>query len=634
MIHLTLRAPGAPARTLTPDADPITVGRAPGNTIVVPDGRVSSFHAQIARRGGAWIFMDLGSRNGSIVERGGDRTVVDGREVREASLRGGDRLLLGDAVDPVVLEVALDGAPDDALSATATLVATRAAADLDAHGDAWLDANGPVLRRLAVLGGRVASQTTKRAAMRAVADAVFDLIPTAESLLWVPLAQDGPRLVALRDASVREVPPDDAPVSRAMLARLAQTGDALLWGEHEGRGPDASLARLGVRTAAAVPVGSAAALIAHAAPRRTLDEAALDALVVIGRQVGAAMIAVARAEASEGEARALRDENRLLRDQVAEVSPFPSIMGRSAAMQGVFEQMRAVAPTTTTVLVLGETGTGKELVARALHDASPRAARRFAAVNCAALSDTLLDGELFGHVRGAFTGADRDRDGLFVSADGGTLFLDEIGEITQALQVKLLRALQEGEVMPVGATTPRKVDVRIVTATNRDLAEEVAVGRFRADLYYRIHVFPIALPPLRDRGRDVELLALSFLEQCSAKLGRRIPGLSEDARARLLSWPWPGNIRELANEMERATLMAPDGEPLPASALSDRIRGAVAPTPARVSDLRETMERLEKQVVLKALEENDWNRTQTAKVLGISRQALQVKLAKWGMRPD
>ena len=637
MIRLTLRAPTKPPRTLTPDADPITVGRAPGNTVVVPDGRVSSFHAQIARRADTWVFMDLGSRNGSILERGGARTVLDGREVREATLRDGDRVLLGDAIDPVALDVAIDALPGTTETAplpSATVVAARAASDLEARSDAWLDANGQVLRRLALLGARVAAQTSQQAAMRVVADAVFDLVPGAESLLWVPLEPDARRLVALRGAAVREVTPDEAPVSRAMLTRLARTGEALLWGEHEGRGPDASLARLGVRTAAAVRVEAAAALVVHAAPRRTLDEPALDALVVVGRQVGTAIIAAGRAEASEREARALRDENRDLRNQVADVAPFPRLIGRSAAMQAVFEQMRAVAHTTTTVLVLGETGTGKELVARSLHEASPRAARRFAAVNCAALSDTLLDGELFGHMRGAFTGADRDRDGLFVAADGGTLFLDEIGEITPALQVKLLRALQEGQVMPVGATTPRDVDVRVVAATNRDLTEEVAAGRFRADLYYRIHVFPVALPPLRDRGRDVELLALFFLTQSCAKLGRSNPGLSDDARARLRAWSWPGNIRELANEIERATLMTPAGEPLPESALSDRLRSTIAPTRDRVSDLHETMERLEKQVVLKGLEENGWNRTQTAKVLGISRQALQVKLAKWGLRPD
>ena len=641
MITLTIRLPGAPPQTLDIDRAPVTLGRAPGNSVVLSDGRISSFHGQIARRGSTWVYADLGSRNGSVVDAGDRRVTVDGREVREAQLPDGARILLGDANEPVIIEVSLS---DAAHPPTETVVATRAAAELSERSVAWLDARADrrVLRHLVALAEQVAAGRTQVDAIRPVADAIFELAPAAEALLWVPLGsadEEAPRVVAVRDAGVREARAEDMPVSRSMLARLRGAGEALLWGEHgDHRAGAASLARIGVRSAAAAPVGPpgapAAALVLHAAPQRTLDEAALDLLVVLSRQVGGALLHARRSEALEREASDLRTENGRLRVQIADAAPFPRILGSSAAMLAVFQQMRAVAPSTTTVLVLGETGTGKELVARSLHEASPRGARRFAAVNCAALSDTLLDGELFGHVRGAFTGADRDRQGLFEAANGGTLFLDEIGEISPALQVKLLRVLQEGEVMPVGATSPRKVDVRIVAATNRDLAEEVAAGRFRADLYYRVHVFPIRLPPLRDRGRDIALLARSFLDHHAARLGRHIPGLSDAARDRLLAWTWPGNIRELANEMERAALLAPEGQPLPEGALSDRLRHAVAPEPERVGDLHATMERLEKQVVLRALEQNEWNRTQTAKAIGISRQALQVKLAKWGMRPD
>src|SRR5581483_7131830 len=228
-----------------------------------------------------------------------------------------------------------------------------------------------------------------------------------------------------------------------------------------------------------------------------------------------------------------------------------------------------VANAPTTVLVEGETGTGKELVARAIHAQSPRRDKLFVAVNCAALSENLLESELFGHRRGAFTGALSDKKGLFEVAHGGTLFLDEVSETTPALQAKLLRVLQEGEILPVGETRPKKIDVRVVAATNRKLEDEVQAGRFRQDLYYRLRVFPLKVPPLRERLEDVPALARHFADRHAVRLGKRVAGISARAIELLRLHAFPGNVRELENEMERAVLLTEPGEEITAAALSD-----------------------------------------------------------------
>ncbi len=256
---------------------------------------------------------------------------------------------------------------------------------------------------------------------------------------------------------------------------------------------------------------------------------------------------------------ALRSETEALREEVRQLQGASEILGRSPAVRRVLEDVRQVAPTDSTVLILGETGTGKELVARAVHEAGPRRKRPFVTVNCAAIPANLIESELFGHEKGAFTGANRERKGRFVRADGGTLFLDEIGELSAELQSKLLRVLQEKQIEPVGSSRSRKVDVRILAATHRDLTRAVEAGTFREDLYYRLNVFPIRLPPLRERGDDVVLLAESFRERYASRIGRPIAPLDRAQKARLLAYDWPGNVRELQNVVERAVITSTDG---------------------------------------------------------------------------
>jgi DNA-binding NtrC family response regulator len=282
--------------------------------------------------------------------------------------------------------------------------------------------------------------------------------------------------------------------------------------------------------------------------------------------------------------RQLADRARALEQRLASEDRFGELIGTSPKMREVYRLIEEVAPTASTVLILGESGTGKELVARALHDRSPRASKPFIAVNCGAISAEVVESELFGHVRGAFTGAHAPRAGLFESANGGTLFLDEVGDLPLAAQVKLLRALQEGEVKRVGSDETRKVDARVVAATNIDLTTRIEAGTFRRDLYYRLDVFAIALPPLRERGDDAALLASTLIRRIAKRIGRKEKGLADDAIAAIRAYSWPGNVRELENAMERACILA-RGDVVHAGDLPFRMSDAsqLAPVSAPVS---------------------------------------------------
>ncbi len=290
------------------------------------------------------------------------------------------------------------------------------------------------------------------------------------------------------------------------------------------------------------------------------------------------------------------------------------------------------------VLITGASGTGKELLARAIHYSSARAEKPFVVENCGALPDELLESELFGCKKGAFTGAYQDRVGLFELADGGTIFLDEIGETSAAFQVKLLRVLQEGEIRPLGAQRPRKVDVRVISATNRDLTAEVAAGRFRRDLYYRVATFPIHMPPLVDRAQDIPAIAARVLLQVNQAFGRQISGFAPQAIAKMMAYRWPGNVRELHNEIQRMVVLAPDDEPLPASLLSiaQDPRSAVAATPgsALPRPLRDQVADLERVAIEAALKRHRDNISRAAEELGLSRVGLRSKIERYNLRRD
>jgi two-component system response regulator AtoC len=329
----------------------------------------------------------------------------------------------------------------------------------------------------------------------------------------------------------------------------------------------------------------------------------------------------------------LRREVALLRKQVGQVQGFEGVVGESAAMREVMDLAARVAPFPSTVLLTGESGSGKEAVARAVHRASPRNGRAFVAVNCGAIPENLLESELFGHERGAFTGADRAREGLFEEADGGTLFLDEIGELSLPLQVKLLRVLQERQIRRVGGTGERAVDVRVLAATARDLVDEVREGRFREDLFYRINVVQIVVPPLRTRPEDVPPLAEHFLRLHARRLGVEAPGLPRELVPVLAAYSWPGNVRELENVIERALVLS--GGSVAVEHLPPHVRTGRHPfqLPDDDGDLsvKRRLPALEKSLIVRALERSRGNRTKAAELLDLSVRALSYKIHDYGL---
>jgi two-component system response regulator PilR (NtrC family) len=339
------------------------------------------------------------------------------------------------------------------------------------------------------------------------------------------------------------------------------------------------------------------------------------------------------------ERRKLAEENIELHRLLDQQFGFENIVGKSDGMQRVFEITRRVGPMDSTVVISGDSGTGKELIARALHHHAGGRKGLFVSVNCGALVETLLESELFGHRKGAFTGADSDRRGLFETATGGTLFLDEITEPSSSLQVKLLRAIQEREVVPVGGTTPVRVDVRIIVATNRDLSEEVQAGRFREDLYYRLNVIHIQIPPLRERTEDIPLLVEHFLGRMADRQGRAFSSVAPEAMKHLMEYNYPGNVRELENIVERAVALG-DGESLTVDILPDEV--VRAPT-SRIStevaldegqDLDSLLEDYERRLIESALHQTGGNRTRAAEVLGVSFRSLRYRLKKYGWADD
>ena len=333
------------------------------------------------------------------------------------------------------------------------------------------------------------------------------------------------------------------------------------------------------------------------------------------------------------EHRHLQEKIKFLSDAVARTARFEELLGESPGMQKLYDQLSRIADSEASVLIIGESGTGKELVARALHSRSRRRAKPFVAVNCAALPDALLESELFGHVKGAFTDARSDRKGLFVQAEGGTLLLDEIGEMPLSMQPKLLRTLQENQVRPVGSEREVSFDVRLLATTNRDLETAVEEGRFRQDLFFRINVIQLELPPLRSRGTDALLLSQQFIEAFAKRTGKNVVGMSESVAEKLLAYSWPGNVRELRNVIERAV------------ALTRHDRLTVEDLPEKVRDYRSSqvfigghdpsdlvpLEEVQRRYILDVLDSANGNRTLAARTLGLDRKTLYRKLSQYGV---
>ena len=576
---------------------------------------VSRAHAAFELDGDELWIEDLGSTNGTLVN--------GGKIGARVSLRDGDLVGIGRARLTVQLgatqEVAgwpLAGATEDPAAFASSL------ATIGVHSQVLGTQEDQRLFRALYLLGRALDPSAAEVAGRR---RTIDVLATVFEPARACLAIDG-ETTWLGDDAPFELPPA---VSDAVLAQ----GKAVL--TVTGQPPRSVVA-------APLPLQRSSLLYLDAPlAERRFSPADLDLLVLVAHQV-AALLDNARLVAElQAASRRLAAENGELRTELRERHRFAAIKGQSGAIQEVLRVAARVAETDATVLITGESGTGKELVARAIHSGSARGDQPFVALNCAAIPENLVEAELFGIERGVATGVDR-RLGRFEAAGSGTVFLDEIGELPLAVQAKLLRVLEERVVTRVGSHKTHPVRARVVAATNRDLAAEAAAGRFREDLFYRLHVVPIRIPPLRERRGDVTLLAEAFLHQAAARHRRAIRGFSPEARALLEGYSWPGNVRELQNEIERVATLWDASEGVEVAGpehLAPHIRVARAgpeaiaePEVGPIKDaVAAAVERLERHLIRAALSRTNDNRTQAAQLLGLTREGLRKKMARYGI---
>ncbi len=617
----------------------ITIGRAPASTVVVTDYHLSGDHAQISQIGEHYVFRDLRSTNGSAVERDGKRVPIDATARWEIALVDGDTILLGNPHDPVRVTVRIGDDEDDLGD---RLIASRSIMDLPTVAD-QLDTQPAEAARVYKALQRLGARLEPAEVIEAVVAATFELLPRATHVAILLRSEADKDRFAL--AVSRERPgqaasnaADPVRASRAVLRRVLADRSAVLTANAQEALSSESILGGQILSILAVPLWRGDDIIGliqadNRASAGMFRDRDLEITLLLAGQASLAIdnaTLVARLKVAEERT---RGENVYLRRKEEKIQ-FVNIIGESPAMKAVLAQLERVIDTRATVCIEGETGTGKELIASAVHHQSQRKDKMFVAQNCAALPENLLESELFGHKRGAFTSADSDKKGLFEIADGGTLFLDEMGEMPMTLQAKLLRVLQEGTIRAVGATNEKQVDVRIICATNKDLAAEVEKGRFRQDLYYRLMVFPIKLPPLRERREDIPELAAHFLKRYTEEYRVDLPGFSQDSLDALQSYNWPGNIRELENEVQRLVIQAEPGHWIEVTDLSSRLRkieGTITRIAPQKGTLKEMMEQVERWLITEALRDHGNNKTKTAVTLGITREGLHKKLAKFGV---
>ena len=650
MILLAVTQGLAAGTTFELPGELITIGRAPSNELVLDDMHVSGEHARIVVTGGRVVLYDLRSTNGTTLVRGGERRRLAG-EQSSTDLETGDVVELGSGDGVTSLRVTIADEPF-----AAHIVSMRRLDELEPAA-AKIERDPGALTKLYAAQKRIGAATDLDRVLIEVADAVLFLVPTATHVTLVlrddELRQDTtaaafvPVMTRVRlPSGVSGPPAGPVPITRSIYRRVVKERAAVLAADAPTEvGETESIMGASIRSTIGVPLWKGEEILgvlqadnrsSEGSAPGTLNAQDVELLLVLAAN---ASLAVANARLikrlTSAEDRLIKENSFLKgREEKRRGGGQVEIIGKSAAMAKVIEHLDKVVDTRVTVLIEGETCTGKELIAAAVHYRSRRRDKLFVAQNCAALAESLLESELFGHKKGSFTGATEEKKGLFEIADGGTLFLDEITETPMSLQSKLLRALQEGEIRPVGATTPKHVNVRIVAATNRNLEEEVKAGRFREDLYYRLKVFPIRLPSLRERREDIPLLAEHFLARYAAEIGKPVGGFSQQAAELMLSYNWPGNVRELQNEVQRLVIQLEPGAFATPELLSQRVRqveGLVLRAGATRGTLKDMMDSVEKFFLIEALREHGNNKTNAAKVLGITREGLHKKLRLFGI---
>jgi transcriptional regulator with GAF, ATPase, and Fis domain len=590
------------------------IGREPSNAIWLEHPSVSRRHCLIRIEDGRCAILDLDSRNGTFVNR---------VPVKERDLANGDEVRIGEYVFLLLTrETAAAHGPaesiDDSKLLTRSMILkpedSRYLRPLGLAGELGAEPAGQTARVARDLNSLLAASKAihslrgTEAIARQLLQSAFEVTPARRGAL-VLFDADGTgqrsTFVLERKGDVAEFLAGAAIFNEGLICQVMEERATVLWEAAE----QGAAALLGSPVTAFERTLAAIALQSEAVGRFTENH--LQLVTALGSIAGPALENARRLELVE-------NENRRLQ---AEIGRQHNMVGESAPMRAVYHMIAKAAPSDATVLIQGESGTGKELVARAIHAGSRRSGKVFLAINCATLSESLMESELFGHERGAFTGAIAQKRGKFELADGGTLFLDEVGELAPVLQAKLLRVLQEREFERVGGTRPIKVDIRLMAATNRDLEEPAESGLFRRDLYYRLNVIALVAPPLRERREDIPLLARYFVAKYAEKTGRRIAGISPAARACLTRYDWPGNVRELENAMERAVVLGSseliEPEDLPESALETGPGGDIS-----VGGYHEALVEAKKRLILGAIEEAGGSHQAAAKALGINQTYL------------
>ncbi|HEY2404558.1 MAG TPA: sigma 54-interacting transcriptional regulator [Polyangiaceae bacterium] len=643
-IRLEVLTGSATGQIFESDLDAIRLGRSPSSDLVLPDAHVSADHARIVGSVEGFLLEDLESTNGSWVRRAEERIALDDNR-RSVLLRAGDVIELGGPAGTgteLGLQFGLDAEPPN-------VVATRSLAEL-AHS-ATLPEAIDRLKALVNALRRVSEQSELAGAVESVADAALVLVPRATHATVV--LRDDPKgseatapaafvavVTRVRSALGPSAPSGPVVLTRSVVQKVIRERAAVLAADAPSESfSSESLLGAQIRSTIGVPLWKGEEILGVLQLDNRDAPAMFDARDVdtLGVLAANASLTIANARLIQRLTLAdieLKRQNQYYRGKERTQSGEFRIIGESRAMTELLRQLDKVVDTRVSVLVEGETGTGKELIASAVHYRSKRRDKLFVAQNCAAFAENLLESELFGHKRGAFTGASDDKKGLFELADGGTLFLDEIGEMPLSLQAKLLRVLQEGEVRPLGATASRQVNVRIVAATNRSLEQEVQAGRFREDLYYRLKVFPIRVPALRERRDDIPLLAKFFLDRYTREMGKSVAGFAQETLELLANYEFPGNVRELENEIQRVVIQAESDAFITPELLSPRVRQietVLYSVGASKGSLREMVEQVERHILLEALREHDNNKTATARTLGITREGLHKKLKQLGI---
>jgi transcriptional regulator with GAF, ATPase, and Fis domain len=613
----------------------LTIGRAPDNTVMLTDEKASRHHCVLEMQPDkSWVLRDLKSRNG---------TYLNGEQVLETALEFGQQFQIGLAKIALYSEEssafetknALEAIPDSAAPGAgpeaAGIQEAMAAFRKANHEDTparYLQAAAAFIGRL-LPGIRVAialagdeGTAEPKAFFNFISGSPADELPgnfkaTANRLL-------GPRAKSLARGRA-----GNHPACAYVPLKVGEELAGVLYVERASKDSEFTQTQIELLEQAVEVTAVAVAAATHLKVRRSLE----DKLSNFEHELQAVRSELEhRLDLQTAELTALKLEAES-KDGPGWEHDYSNIIGKSAGMQEVFRMLDKVTDLPVPVLILGEPGTGKELIARALHFNSSRVrSGRFVAENCAALPDTLFESELFGYVKGAFTGADRDKEGLFAIADGGTIFLDEIGEISPPMQAKLLRVLEEGEIRPIGSKASRKIDFRLVCATNRDLAEQVRKGEFRQDLYFRFNVVTIRLPALRDRKEDIPLLVDFLLKKACKEAGFSNLKMDRGVLRAMLSYEWPGNVRELENEIKKMVALS-DGKKIDVSQLSPHLRlhAEEEPLTETGASLKDVIENVEKRKIQEAIDRTKGNKSKAAELLGLSRLGLRKKMERYGI---